>query len=327
MKQSVVVCTRDRAASLARLLDSLARCEPPRHASWQVVVVDNGSRDGTPAVLESFRERLPLVALREPQPGLSRARNAGLDAADGDYLLWTDDDVALSRGWLRAYEAAFEAHPDAAFFGGPIRPRFEGSPPRWLPPMLPELRTAFAALEQPDPRGRLDRRSPHLPYGANLVVRGAEQRCFRFDLRRGRQPGPILFSGEESDVLRRIARAGGTGVWVPDAEVEHWIDPARQTRAYLRRYYAGDGYLGTRDSLDAGRATGLGARLRLRRRIALRYGAYLGGRLLGSPQRWVPALRDTAVLRGRLIAHQEATRRASRPHAARATRTTEEETT
>src|SRR4029453_9793931 len=114
-----------RAASLARTLDSLAEAEPPR-ASWEVVVVDNGSEDDTQQVIARSRPGLPLRGVLEPRPGVSHARNRGVAAAAGEYLIWTDDDVTVCRDWLRSYESAFEANPQAAFFGGPIRPRFAG---------------------------------------------------------------------------------------------------------------------------------------------------------------------------------------------------------
>ena len=50
-----------------------------------------------------------------------------------------------------------------------------------------------------------------------------------------------MISGEESDVMARICQAGGFGIWLPTAAVEHWIDPERQTIDYVRRYYAGIG--------------------------------------------------------------------------------------
>jgi glycosyltransferase involved in cell wall biosynthesis len=303
VRTSVLVCTRNRAESLARTLDALCRCAPPRR-SWQVVAVDNGSRDTTRSTLERFRGRLPLHVVHEPAYGLSQARNTAVAHAGGDYLLWTDDDATPSPGWLRAYESAFDAHPEAAFFGGPIRPHFQGTPPGWLLPSLPLIRNAFAGLELPG-AAHLDARSPHLPYGANMALRASEARAHPFDLRLGRHPGRHFMTGEESDVLRRIADGGGTGVWLAEAPVDHWIDADRQTLAHVRHYFTGVGFVGTRRALEAGRTTGLGARLRLLRRIAWQDAVYLGARAVGRRAVWMPALREASRLRGRLRAHRE----------------------
>jgi glycosyltransferase involved in cell wall biosynthesis len=314
VKHSVVVCTRNRAASLARTLEALARAEPPR-APWEVVVVDNGSEDDTHEVIARFRERLPLRAVHEARPGVSHARNAGVAAAAGAYLLWTDDDVTVCRGWMRAYERAFEAHPQAAFFGGPIRLRFEGSPPRWVQEQQVFVRSAFAGLELPTPILPLDAFSRALPFGANMAVRAAEQRAHIFDPALGRQPWRHgVLSGEETSVLKRIAAAGGTGVWLPDADVEHWIPPERQTLDYLRRYYLGMGYLAAWRGLERGRIASARAQRKLRRRIAWKQSLFWMGRLSGQSAWWLPALRRGAELCGRLLAHRDAhaTREAAR---------------
>jgi glycosyltransferase involved in cell wall biosynthesis len=307
VKLSVVVCTRNRAASLARTLESLARVEPPRRAGWQVVVVDNGSSDDTAQVIGRFAARLPLAACSEPRPGVSLARNAGVAAADGDYLVWTDDDVTVGPDWLRGYETAIEAHPRAAFFGGPIRVRFVGDPPRWLREGLPIVSTAFARIVVPASAPPIDACSRALPAGANLAVRAAEQRLHRFDERLGRQAWRHgILSGEETDVLARILEAGGTGVWLCNSEVLHWIGPERQTRDYLRRFYVGIGYTEARRAIAKGGTPVRRRRDRLRRRLFARRAQYVAGRLLGRTPVWIAALRREAQLRGRMLAWREA---------------------
>ena len=71
---SVLIATRDRAGSLARTLDSLVAQEISG-LDWELLVVDNGSSDETPAVLARFAKTLPLFALAELRPGKNRALN------------------------------------------------------------------------------------------------------------------------------------------------------------------------------------------------------------------------------------------------------------
>src|SRR6202007_3056292 len=76
---SLVICTRDRAAQLSACLAAVAgmSCRRP----WEIVVVDNGSRDDTRAVAQAFlRDHAVARYVWEPQAGLSRARNAGIGA-------------------------------------------------------------------------------------------------------------------------------------------------------------------------------------------------------------------------------------------------------
>lgn len=67
----------------------------------EIIVVDNGSEDGTPDLLAGWAERDPRVrAVREERLGRSRALNTGLEVARGDVVLFTDDDVLVGAGWV-----------------------------------------------------------------------------------------------------------------------------------------------------------------------------------------------------------------------------------
>ncbi len=96
MKITVVICTYRRPDSLARALTSIAEADPPLTSEWQVLVVDNADCADTQRVVISFAHRLPIELVVEPQAGLSHARNAAIQHIDCDYVIWTDDDVAVS---------------------------------------------------------------------------------------------------------------------------------------------------------------------------------------------------------------------------------------
>ena len=101
---TVVLCTRDRAAMLRTALESVLAVDYP---NFETIVVDNASKtDATRKyVLGLGDSRVRLID--EPRPGLSRARNAGLLAATGDIVAFTDDDVVVDRYWLRALVDGF----------------------------------------------------------------------------------------------------------------------------------------------------------------------------------------------------------------------------
>ena len=124
MPTTVAICTLNRAELLRRTLDWPAVMRLPDDADWEVVVVSNNNCiDHTDAVIKAFADRLPIRREFEPERGLSHARNRAVDAAKGDYIVWTDDDVVVAPGWLAAYIEAFRRWPEAAVFGGPIIPR------------------------------------------------------------------------------------------------------------------------------------------------------------------------------------------------------------
>ena len=116
---SLIVCTKDRAARLRPFFDNLGRIAT-RHP-WELVIVDNGSRDGTAAILEAAARTapFPLIAVHEPQPGLGRARNTGIRQARGRLLAFTDDDCYPRRDYIDRVVDVFDLH-DVGWFGGTI---------------------------------------------------------------------------------------------------------------------------------------------------------------------------------------------------------------
>lgn len=102
---SVVLCTRDRVELLGAAIESILAVDYP---DFEVIVVDNAPRTAATRnyVLALEHPRIHLVT--EPRPGLSRARNAGLLAASGSIVAFTDDDVVVDRRWLRTLVDGFE---------------------------------------------------------------------------------------------------------------------------------------------------------------------------------------------------------------------------
>jgi glycosyltransferase involved in cell wall biosynthesis len=251
---SVLICTRNRAASLGRLLKSLSSATIPEGVGWEVIVVDNNSEDETIHVVRSFDTALPVRRVFEPRIGLSNARNAGMRAATGSYICWTDDDVIVSPDWIHAFWRAFKAHPDAAVFGGSIRPAAESPPTSWFEPRMHSWPLAsVVAFRDMGPRELpLLPQPDRLPWGANFVTRRREQMEYPFD--------PNLSFGEETDVISRLLKSGVTGWWVPGATVTHMIPAERQTLFYVDQYFRRAGvaaaYLWERDGLDNSVAAG-----------------------------------------------------------------------
>lgn len=111
---SVIVPVRDGGAAFADCLDALAsQRDAP---AFEVIVVDNGSRDGTAELAGSHRLGVRLI--REERPGSYAARNAGIAVAEGDVLAFTDADCTPHPGWLAAGCAALGAGADLV--GGAI---------------------------------------------------------------------------------------------------------------------------------------------------------------------------------------------------------------
>lgn len=240
MKISIAVCTWNRANLLARTLKGMTRLTVPVGCWWELIVVDNACTDDTSSVVGSFQGRLPLKYVREEKAGLSNARNRAVAAAEGDYLLWTDDDVTVSPGWLDAYFRALCGHTDAVVLGGPVIPDFEGKEPWWLAGGVSEVSNAFALVDHGEEVIRLDAAQHRLPVGANYCIRTDVQRRIPYDPNLGRK-GTSLIGGEEIAVVLQALSEHGPGWWIPSARVNHFVPRSRQSLQFLFAYFAGHG--------------------------------------------------------------------------------------
>ena len=132
MDATIIVCTYNRCESLRDTLRALRAQEVGKPGLWEVIVVDNNSKDQTALAVEEFRRVWPLLRYEfEPMQGLSHARNHGIAAARGDLLLFTDDDVLPDPDWLEHTLAGIEKY-GADACGGYIAPIWETGPPLWL---------------------------------------------------------------------------------------------------------------------------------------------------------------------------------------------------
>jgi GT2 family glycosyltransferase len=214
---TVVVPTRNRAGYLSDCLASLAaqRCR----GTFEVLVVDNGSTDETPAVIERWcRDDPRFRTTVEPRPGLSSAKNAGIRSALGGLLLFTDDDTIVGEGWIDAYLDLLEAAGnDTAVAGGPVVPvpHDLGPWPDWFE------RTHLADLGLLDhgaerPLGRFE-----YVWGGNMAVPAATfERFGMWDESVGRR-GDERGTFEDAEFQDRLRDAGGTVLFCPRAVVQH----------------------------------------------------------------------------------------------------------
>jgi glycosyltransferase involved in cell wall biosynthesis len=213
-------------------------------AQHEVIVILSGATDTTDAVQVAG---LPMRTVAEPRRGLSVARNRGLDLAQGDILIWLDDDAEVVPGLLAAYAEGAMAMPQAGYFAGKITAAFEAPPPRWIDRLIKIAPYIFAQKDLgPEPFIWSEAR-PFLPFGANMALRRSALGDLRFseNLGRGAEIGAgwegHLVGGEETHLVARMRSRGIHGKWLPHAHVRHWIALERMTLSHVRRYFRGQG--------------------------------------------------------------------------------------
>jgi GT2 family glycosyltransferase len=119
---SLIVCTCNRRDKLQTLLGALEKLDLAGDFTFEVVVVDNNSTDGTDTVIReaSTRSALTIRYAFEREQGLGHARNRGVLEARGDVLVFTDDDCIPDTNWIRAIGLRFAAEPSLAGLGGRV---------------------------------------------------------------------------------------------------------------------------------------------------------------------------------------------------------------
>jgi glycosyltransferase involved in cell wall biosynthesis len=119
MDLSLAICTRNRAAQLQRTLEIISQLHSD--AAWEIIVVDNGSTDMTPAVVQAARGANPrIIYVREEQQGLGAARNTAWRTARGDIISYVDDDCYPSHGFVDDVLNVFRAWEDVGYITGRI---------------------------------------------------------------------------------------------------------------------------------------------------------------------------------------------------------------
>ena len=201
---SVIVCTRNGGKRIASCLAAIAKMDGK---PFETIVVDDGSTDGTAALIAEKFPDIRLISI--PPSGLSAARNIGAEAATGEILAFTDDDCEPDHEWVVRLDRAF-LDPDISAAGGPNLP----------PPARSEREAVIRAAPGAPSHVLLDdTRAEHLP-GCNIAVRSAA-----FAAVGGFDPA-FRTAGDDVDFCWRLSDAGHRLGFVPGAFVWHWRRPS-----------------------------------------------------------------------------------------------------
>jgi len=234
MHLSVILCTYNRSDLLAVALESVAASQMDSSWDWEVLVVDNNSKDRTREVAAQFVSRFPgrFRYLFEPAQGKSNALNTGIRESRGDILAFIDDDVVAEPTWLQNLTAPLR-DPAWAGVGGRIAPPRDFTPPRWLALEGPYELGGILALFDKGPDGT---ELTEAPFGTNMAYRRhlfEKYGLFRPDL--GPCPGTEI-RGEDTEFGRRVLKGGDRLWYEPSAVVHHAVPENRLRKSYFLRF-------------------------------------------------------------------------------------------
>jgi glycosyltransferase involved in cell wall biosynthesis len=235
MKISVILCTYNRCQSLQLALESLASSQMPESTEWEVLVIDNNSKDDTRKVVEAFSasngRRFKYIF--EPQQGKSFALNRGIREASGEILAFVDDDITAEPTWLMELTKPL-SNPEWVGTGGRVYLPKNFVAPSWMAVEGHHSLVSILALFDLGAEAHLLKISP---LGNNMAFRRQifeQYGGFRTDL--GPMPGSEI-RYEDTEFATRVMSGGGRILYVPTAIVRHAIDPRRLSKKYFLAYH------------------------------------------------------------------------------------------
>lgn len=222
---SIVIATRNRTDSLAKCIQSLLGLDYP---NYEIIIVDNNPSSSATAdfIHQTYGNGSPVRYVRENRPGLAAAHNCGLQAARGEFIAFTDDDVAVDRYWLAELIKDFYVSENVGCVTGLILPAELETPAQVWIEEFSGFGKGYARKIYDLNRNRPD--FPLFPYTAGRFGSGANM-AFRVSVLRGLNgfdpatgTGTPALGGDDLSMFFQVITYGYQIVYEPAAMLRHW---------------------------------------------------------------------------------------------------------
>jgi glucosyl-dolichyl phosphate glucuronosyltransferase len=248
---SVILCTYNRCDTLRNALESICSTTLPTPIAWEILVVDNNSSDETRAVTAEFCNRFPDLVryIFEPKQGKSNALNTGVAQANGEVLVFVDDDVTVESTWLSNLTYPL-FNGDWIGSGGRVVRSWTKSPPSWLAAEGPYEKVAWPLVAFDLGSEPCELRVP--PCGTNMAFRAEVFEAyglFRTDL--GPQTHVGIHCCDDYEFASRLLRSGKPLRYEPSAVVYHPVSEERLSKDYFLGWWFNFGRANARVNLES----------------------------------------------------------------------------
>ena len=237
-KISVAICTYNRARFITKALDSLLN-QSFNKDLFEVIVVDNNSRDNTKELLTAYQKEHTSLNCRfvtETNQGVAFTRTRGAMEAKGEIVAYLDDDCMAESNWLNEITKFYDSHPEAMSTGGRIIPLYLTPIPKWFGKY-------FWGLVGNYDQGKsvFQMKGVRYPSGANMHFRKtAFDKYGYFDGDLGRS-GKSLMAGEEKAMYLKLINANEKIYYLPHVIVHHHVEENKFDKEYVKRHSMGIG--------------------------------------------------------------------------------------
>ena len=230
---SLIVCTYNGSKFLEKSIPTFLN-QTLESCLYEIIVIDNNSTDNTKNVVNCLLSDAILQwrFLSEKKQGLHFARNKGILEAQGDIIVFGDQDIEACPDWLHSILNEFDANDKAGVVGGKILPKWKSEPPEWIYDYgTNKIHGVFAYLDLGEERKVINN---CFIFGCNFAIRkniaiqigGSPPDAF---------PGKLKYlSGRgESEMIESTMKLNYDIIYIPEALVLHHADSSRATLKYF----------------------------------------------------------------------------------------------
>ena len=229
---SIIICCHNSVQRLPPTLDHLSAQAGCEDLSWEIIIVDNASNDGTGdfAINNWQNTSIPFRVVLEPELGLMNARQRGFQETKYEVVSFVDDDNWVAGDWVKNVYQVMSSHPHVGACGGQVEAVYESEPPAWF---LENL-GSYAIGRQAEEEGVLA--NGQVLWGAGLTVRRS---AWMELLAKGYSPlltgrkGRTLTTGEDLEICYALLLSGWQLYYSPELMMEHFMPASRMNRLYL----------------------------------------------------------------------------------------------
>ncbi|OUJ73152.1 glycosyltransferase [Hymenobacter crusticola] len=236
---SVIICCYNSAKKLPQTLKHLADQQVDSNVEWELIIVNNNSKDQTVAVVQEewakYTSSVTCTIVNESKPGLSFAREAGVNKARYDILIFCDDDNWLNSNYVQTAYGIMQDNSYFGIVGGNNTAVAESDFPSWFE----ELKSEYACGTQGDKDGVTKR---FYIWGAGMVIRKKifeELKEKQFTSQLSDRKGVELSSGGDSEICFGAILLGYELAYSSKLQLKHFMSSDRLQWSYVVRLMLG----------------------------------------------------------------------------------------
>lgn len=233
MRFSFITCTYNRDKYIAQTLKAVCKqiFDP---TDYEIIVVDNNSTDSTAMICKEFKQKYSDCQFRyfkEINQGLSFALNRGIKEAQGEYLIFVDDDETIVPEHLERLNKHLNNYPDAVLAGSPVIPIYEEAKPKWMSHFTQRLIGGY--FNQGDRPKKLDAKN-YPGTGHTIIKRELYEKYGYYNTELGRK-GTSLIGAEDKDMFSRLKKNNIECYYFPDIPIYHHIPKEKLTDQFFQK--------------------------------------------------------------------------------------------